>query len=70
MDPDEQVGGNVSRIVVGQQFALRLGFFAHYCKYIQRTDRTHTVVIVSTVNITRIGRFYDNLGIHTPFPTF
>ena len=30
VDPDEQVGGNVSRIVVGQQFALRRGFFAHY----------------------------------------
>ena len=64
-DPDEHTGGNVPKIVVGQQFALRLGFFAHHCKKIQRTNCNHTVTIGTTVNITRIGRFYDNLGTHT-----
>jgi len=50
-----------TKIVVGQQIALRFGFFTHYCKYIERVSRTHTVALGNIANITKIGRFYNSL---------
>ena len=57
MAADQQIKGIIPRIAVGQQFALHLGFFAHYCEYIQCVNCTHTIQLGFKVSITKIGRF-------------
>ena len=63
--PSDVNNPNSNKIVVGQQFALRLSFLAHYSRYIETIQRNHTDNLGSVVNVTKIGRFFTHHKNHT-----
>jgi hypothetical protein len=54
----QPVDPNAPKIVVGQQFAIRIQAYAYLCRYLHIVDRAYTPGNQTLVHVTRIGRHF------------